>query len=238
MPPLISDIFQTFSPEILPNLPPILIYPPTYLPPTFYLPLGTYTTPCQLNSPFDSFSFAPLSILQENIMKYMIPPTTISQFYKAFRYFLLLSLNLPLLYPSSQLTPDQFSRVWIDADATARDLLVFMWYTKDIILPLGYIELHTGSPPFYLSRFSLQAISLIHEHHILFTSNLGYKIPEFKPYSTVDYHTIKDLQPHKKTLSHKAYGSLKPRMWKSYMRLWRITTPWPKLILPFFPPKI
>ena len=68
-----------------------------------------------------------------------------------------------------------------------------MWYTKDIILPLGYIELLTGSPPFYLSRFSLRAIFLIHEHHILFTSNLGYKISKFKPYSTADYHTIKDL---------------------------------------------
>ena len=131
---------------------------PTY---PYFLPTTEYLHyPLLIHFPFQFFFFYSIIHFTRKYHEVYAPSDYNSQFYKAFCYFLLLSSNLPLLYPSSQLTLDQFSRLWIDANATARDLLVFMWYTKDIILSLGYMELLTSSLPFYLSRLSLRANSL------------------------------------------------------------------------------
>lgn len=115
------------------------------------------------------------------------------QSYHALKGLNLLISHVPLLKPGVTISKPQFEQIWSMADATARDTLAFMWARNELKLPTGIMELVTGSPPFYIGRFVLRALSLIGHHHSEYYNHTPVtRLPTLKPYPSNIYHQIKE----------------------------------------------
>jgi hypothetical protein len=95
-----------------------------------------------------------------------VPPfNTIMQYYHALKGVNLLVSQISLLKPGVSLSKAPFEQIWGITDATANDTLAFMWVKGNIKMPVGVMEVVTGSPPFYVGRFVLRALNFISHHH-------------------------------------------------------------------------
>jgi hypothetical protein len=126
-------------------------------------------------------------------MKNLALPINIFQYYKAYKPLILTWSSLPDLKNQSHVSEQQFRTLWAKANPTARDLLVCMWALKDLIVPMGVVEITTASPPFYLTRFCAAALNHIDRHHEEFYSDITNRngLPNLQPY---DPQTIKEIQ--------------------------------------------
>jgi hypothetical protein len=125
--------------------------------------------------------------------KNLPPPVSIYQYYQAYKPILLTSSNLPDIKPQSCLSKEQFQKIWSRANSDARDLLIFMWVLKDLILPKALAEVTSANPNFYITRFCISALTHIAKHHEEFYTNIDNRksLPQIEPYET---DTIKEIQ--------------------------------------------
>jgi hypothetical protein len=127
--------------------------------------------------------------------KNLAPPVSIYQYYQAYKPILLTSNNLPDIKAQSCLTKEQFQTLWSKANSDARDLLIFMWVLKDLILPKALAEVTSANPNFYLTRFCISALTHMAKHHEEFYSNIDNRksLPQIEPYETDTINEIQEL---------------------------------------------
>ena len=68
-------------------------------------------------------------------MSNLPPPISISQYYQAYKPMILKTSNLPDIRNKSRISKEQFQLLWQQANSAARDLLIFMWVLKDLLIP-------------------------------------------------------------------------------------------------------
>lgn len=136
---------------------------------------------------------SPKAIIYQQLSTNTSPLTTVMQYYHALKGLNLLIAQVPVLKVGVTLSKLQFEQIWANADATARDTLAFMWVKGDLRLPVGTMELVTASPPFYIGRFVLRALTFISHHHSSYYSHTPLnRLPTLKPYPNHVFHQIKD----------------------------------------------
>ena len=134
----------------------------------------------------------PKATIYHQLAANISPFTTIMQYYHALKGLNLMISQVPLLKTGVILSKAQFERVWDMVDATARDTLAFMWVKGEIKLPIGVMEVVTGSPPFYVGRFVLRALSFISHHHSIYYNHTPLsRLPTMKPYPNNIFHQIR-----------------------------------------------
>jgi hypothetical protein len=121
-------------------------------------------------------------------MRNLAPPISIFQYYQAFKPQILQRSNLPDIRLKSQ-----FKIMWTGANPPAKDLIVFMWVLKDLIVQKGVVETITTNPCFYLTRFCTGAVIHISQHHIEFYTDIENwnSLPQIEPY---DLETTNEIQ--------------------------------------------
>ena len=126
-------------------------------------------------------------------MKNLPPPISIYQYYQAFRPMILKANNMPDLKTQTHLSKEEFQQLWAKANSTARDVLIFMWILKDLVLPKGLAEVTSTNPNFYLTRFCISALTHIQKHHEEFYTNIENRnsLPQIEPY---DLDLVKEIQ--------------------------------------------
>ena len=129
------------------------------------------------------------------VMKNLPPPVSIFQYYQAFKPMILRWSGLPDIRNKSHLSKEQFLALWHKANSAGRDLLVFMWALKDLITPKGIVEVTTASPPFYLTRFCIAALTHMSKHHEEFYTNIDNRnsLPNLDPYEPEDIKEIQEM---------------------------------------------
>ena len=136
---------------------------------------------------------SPTAIIYQQLTTNIPPLTTVMQYYHALKGLNLLIAKIPVLKTGTTLSKPQFEQIWANANATARDTLAFMWVKGDMKLPVGTMELATGSPPFYIGRFVLRALSFISHHHCTYYNHTPLnRLPTLKPYPSHIFHQIKE----------------------------------------------
>jgi hypothetical protein len=117
-------------------------------------------------------------------MKNLPPPINIFQYYEAYKPMILKNSNLPDIRNKSHISQEQFQLLWKQADSAAKDLLIFMWVLKDLIISKAVVEITTANPPFFLTRFCISAIVHISKHHDAFYTNVTNRnsLPPLDPY--------------------------------------------------------
>ena len=136
---------------------------------------------------------SPRAIIYQQLTTNIPPLTTVMQYYHALKGLNLLIAKIPVLKTGITLSKPQFEQIWANANATARDTLAFMWVKGDMKLPVGTMELATGSPPFYIGRFVLRALSFIGHHHCTYYNHTPLnRLPTLKPYPSHIFHQIKE----------------------------------------------
>ena len=125
--------------------------------------------------------------------KNLAPPVSIFQYYQAYKPMILNQSSLPDLRCKTHLSHEQFRTLWNKANSKARDLLVFMWVLKDLLIPRGVVEITTANSPFYITRFCTSALAHINRHHEEFYSNMENRnsLPQLDPY---DLEVVKEIQ--------------------------------------------
>ena len=128
-------------------------------------------------------------------MKNLAPPISIFQYYQAYKPMILTWSALPDIRNKTQLSKHQFRTLWDRANSAAKDLLVFMWVMKDLLIPKGVIEVTTANPPFYLTRFCVAALTHIDRHHEEFYTNVENRnsLPHLEPYQPELIKEIQDM---------------------------------------------
>lgn len=147
----------------------------------------------------------PRSDIFRRLLNHTEPLTSIMQGYHAHGALTLLTSNLPLIRKGTSLNQDQFSELWAHADARAKDTLTFMWALSDLKLPLGCIEVVTGSPPFFIRRYILRNIASMAQHQAnqMRGYNINQALPSLRPYTHSQKIEISKLQQqHKATFQH------------------------------------
>ena len=132
-------------------------------------------------------------------MKYLPPPISIFQYYKAYKPLILQASSLPNLKNGTEISEELFQMMWVKANAEARDLLVFMWILKDLTAHKGVVEVTTENPNFYLTRFCAKALTHITHHHEDFYNNIDNRksLPQIQPYEPEIIKEIQDLSSSK-----------------------------------------
>ena len=106
----------------------------------------------------------PKTEIFRKLLEHTQPLTSVMQHYQAYRTIDLLTSNLPVLKRGITLKQVQFQELWNRANSRTRDTLAFMWAVGDFKLPLGILELVTGSPPFFIRRYILRSIASLAQH--------------------------------------------------------------------------
>jgi hypothetical protein len=145
--------------------------------------------------------------LFQQIMSSTRPGESIMHYHRGYGGLNLIISNIPLLKLGCNLDFHQIQEIWGQANAAARDTLVFMWTLGDLKTPLGVMEVLTGSPPFYIRRYVLRCIKLLGQHHNMARSPRE-SLPTLKSYSHGQYHAIKKLQQSKPECFHQALTTL------------------------------
>ena len=130
------------------------------------------------------------------ILKHNQPMDSIMQYHRAYGGLHLLLSNIPLLTKGCHLDFSQMQKIWTHADAAARDTLAFMWGLGDLKTPLGVMETLSGSPAFYIKRYTLRCFVLLGQHHNM--SQLPREpLPTLKSYTHSQFHAVRDFQRSK-----------------------------------------
>ena len=128
-------------------------------------------------------------------MKNLPPPISIYQYYQVYKPIILKWNNLPDLKMRSHLSKMEFQTLWAQANSPARDLLVFMWAMKDLMVPRGVVEITTINTTFYLTRFCIAALTHINHHHEHFYTNRENSncLPQLEPYDPEVTREIQEM---------------------------------------------
>ena len=145
--------------------------------------------------------------IYQQIMTHTKPSESIMQCHQVYSGLNLVLSNIPLLKTCCTLEFNQVQEIWSQANAAARDTLVFMWCLGDLKIPLGAMEMLAGSPPFYIKRYILRCIKLLGQHHNM-ASLPREPLPILKSYSHGQYHLIKKLQQSKIECFNRAITTL------------------------------
>lgn len=139
------------------------------------------------------------------------PTKSILQYYRAFGAINLCTSNLPLLKRGITLNLMQFKALWEQADPRAKDTLAFMWALGVYKLPLGTVEVVTGSPPFYIRRYILRSIAWLAQHKATQAkdNNINQTLPNPHPYTHSQKIEISKLQDKHKTIFQQAIDALR-----------------------------
>ena len=139
------------------------------------------------------------------------PLKTVMQYYKAFGAINLCTSNLPVLKRGITLNLVQFKALWEKADPRAKDTLAFMWALGVYKLPLGTIEVVTGSPPFYIKRYILRSVAWLAQHKATQVPdhNANQSLPTLHPYTHSQRIEISRLQCKHKTIFQQATDTLR-----------------------------
>lgn len=128
-------------------------------------------------------------------MKNLAPPVSIYQYYQAYKLMLLQWSSLPDIRIPGHLSKEEFQIIWAKANSAARDLIIFMWVLKDLVVPKGLAEITSTNPNFYLTRFCINALIHINKHHEEFYSNIENRksLPQLEPYKQETINKIQGL---------------------------------------------
>ena len=149
----------------------------------------------------------PSTEIYQQMMAHTKPSESIMQCHRIYGGLNLILSNVPLLKTGCNLAFDQVQEIWSQANAAARDTLVFMWCLGDLKTPLGTMEMLTGSPPFYIKRYILRCIKLLCQHHTM-ASLPREPLPTLRSYPHGQHHFIKKLQQTKIESFRRAMSTL------------------------------
>lgn len=107
------------------------------------------------------------------------PAVSIQQNFQAFRELVFVSNGIPILATGAKLSQEEVIKFWKRSGPNGRNALAFMWALGELKTPLGVFELVAVNPAFYVSRYCVQAMIQIAEHHRGFYSKT--KIREEPP---------------------------------------------------------
>ena len=138
-------------------------------------------------------SIHPRTEIVQCILKHTEPLDSLMQYHRVYGGLNLLLSNIPLLKTGCKLEFAQMKEIWSQANAAARDTLVFMWCLGEIKTPLGVIEMLTASPPFYIKRYILRCVKLWAQHRTI-TRVPRESLPILKSYSHGQFHLIRRMQ--------------------------------------------
>ena len=153
----------------------------------------------------------PKSEVFRRLLNHTEPSRSIMQGYHAHGALTLLTSSLPILRKGSSLNQDQFGELWGQADSRAKDTLAFMWALGDLKLPLGCIEVVTGSPPFFITRYILRSIASMGQHQAnqMRGYNINQALPSLRPYTHSQKMEIAKLQHQHKATFQQAINVLR-----------------------------
>ena len=153
----------------------------------------------------------PKSEVFRRLLNHTEPFKSIMQGYHAHAAITLLTSSLPILRKGTSLTQDQFGDIWAHADSKAKDTLAFMWALGDIKLPLGCIEVVTGSPPFFIRRYILRSIASMGQHQAnqIRGYHIDHALPSLRPYTHSQKIEIAKLQHQHKEIFQQAINALR-----------------------------
>lgn len=135
----------------------------------------------------------PRTEIVQQFLKHTEPLDSLMQYHRVYGGLNLLLSNIPLLKTGCKLEFAQMKEIWSQANAAARDTLVFMWCLGEIKTPLGVIEMLTASPPFYVKRYILRCVKLWAQHRNI-TRVPRESLPILKSYSHGQFHLIRRMQ--------------------------------------------
>lgn len=149
--------------------------------------------------------------IYHRLLEHTEPLTSVMQYYQAFGPINLCTSDLPLLKRGTTLNLMQFKTLWDQADARARDTLAFMWALGIYKLPLGIMEVVTGSPPFYIRRYILRSVDWLAHHKAtqVKENNNNQSLPTLRPYTHSQKIEIFKLQSKHKTMFQQAIDVLR-----------------------------
>lgn len=149
--------------------------------------------------------------IYKDLGDYTQPPLSIPQCYQAYGNLNLLISHLPILKAGITLTQKQFTEIWNLANPIAKDTLVYKWAHGDLKLPLGMIELVTGSPPFFLAKFTLRTLVFIATQQATFfhTEIFPLTSPELHSYTHGQFHQIKTIVKNNQEIFDHAIQTLR-----------------------------
>lgn len=147
----------------------------------------------------------PKTEIYHKLLEHTEPLASVMQHYQAYRTIDLLISNLPVLKRGITLKQEQFRDLWNRANSRTRDTLAFMWAVGDFKLPLGILEIVTGSPPFYIRRYILRSIASLAQHKAIHAKehHISPLLPTLRPYTHSQKIAItKLLHENKATFQH------------------------------------
>ena len=153
----------------------------------------------------------PRAEIYNKMLEHTAPLKSVMQYYQIYRVLDLLTNNLPMLKRGITLNQVQFKELWDQANPRTKDMLAFTWAVGDLKLPLGVIEMVTGSPPFYLKRYMLRSIASLSQHKTIQIKrpSISQPLPNLRPYTHGQKLEITKLQHKNKVLFQQALESLK-----------------------------
>ena len=85
-----------------------------------------------------------------------------------------------------------------------------MWALSDIKLPLGIMEVVTGSPPFFIRRYMLRSVAFLAQHRAMKAKgqNVHPNLPTLRPYTHSQRIEITKLMHNHQTIFRQATDAL------------------------------
>lgn len=139
-------------------------------------------------------------------LHHLPPAISIRQNFQAIRGLIFVSNGIPLLSTGAKLSQEEIITFWRRSGPSGRDALAFMWALGELKAPLGVFELVSVNPAFYVSRYCIQAMKQIAEHHRGFYTNTKYKgeLPVTYQYTQREIERIQAVIDQNKDESEKS----------------------------------
>lgn len=152
----------------------------------------------------------PKSEIYQRLLHHTAPLSSIMQYHHAYGAIHLLTSNLPIIKAGITLSQEQFRELWQQANSRAKDTLAFMWAMGGIKLPLGSMEVVTGSPPFFIRRYILRSIAFLGQHQAIQIKEhpTNETLPSLRPYTHSQKIEIARLQQQHKIIFQDAINTL------------------------------
>lgn len=102
-------------------------------------------------------------------------------------------INYEELYLATHISNYQI--LWIQANSAAKDILIFIWILKYLIVPKEVVEINTTNPTFYLTRFCIGALTHTNRHYEDFCTNIDNMnaLPQIEPYDSELTREIQEM---------------------------------------------
>lgn len=149
--------------------------------------------------------------IYHKLLEHTEPLKLVMQYHQAFEAINLCTSDLPLLKRGIILNLMQFKALWDQANPRAKDTLAFMWALSDVKLPLGTMEVVTGSPPFYIKRYIMPSVAWLAQDKAIQAKGhiTNQSLPTLRPYTHYQKIEISRLQYKHKTLFQQATDILR-----------------------------